>query len=327
MASKHIVLDDVVKSFTTPIRNAEYNGWRNFFRPDKKTVHAVDHISLSVERGERLAFIGPNGAGKSTTIKIMTGILHPTSGTVRVAGLNPADDRRTLSYKIGTLFGQRSQLVANLPVGDSLELFGVMYGMKPQGIRRRAKQLTEIFALGEFLDRPVRKLSLGQRMRAEIAASLLHKPEIIFLDEPTIGLDVVAKQSLRDVLDTLCTEEGVTLFLTSHDAGDIAALCDRTVIVNHGNIIIDESTDALQQRYFTVKHVRADIGEHVGAFALPGANNIQRNDRVVTFDIDTRKHRVNDVIGRLMHEHDLVDLDISNPTLEEVIASVYAAAK
>ena len=184
-----------------------------------------------------------------------------------------------------------------------------------------------MFALEEFLDRPVRKLSLGQRMRAEIAASLLHRPEIIFLDEPTIGLDVVAKQALRDVLNTLCEEEGVTLFLTSHDAGDIEALCDRTVIVNHGKIIIDESTEALQQRYFTVKHVRADLGDHAKDFALEGAKKIVRHDHAVTFDIDTTKHRVNDVIGRLMRDHDVVDLDISNPTLEEVIASVYAAAK
>lgn len=327
MASKHIVLDDVVKSFSTTVRNPAYGAWRNFWRPDRKVVHAVDRISLTVERGERLAFIGPNGAGKSTTIKIMTGILHPTEGHVQVAGLDPARDRRALSYKIGTLFGQRSQLIGNLPIGDSLELFGVMYGMKPQAIRRRANQLSSMFALEEFLDRPVRKLSLGQRMRAEIAASLLHKPEIIFLDEPTIGLDVVAKQSLRDVLNTLCEEEGVTLFLTSHDAGDIEALCDRTVIVNHGKIIIDESTEELQQRYFTVKHVRADLGDHAKDFSLEGAKKIARHDRAVTFDIDTTKYRVNDVIGQLMRDHDVEDLDISNPTLEEVIASVYAAAK
>ncbi len=327
MASKHIVLENVVKSFSTIVRNSSYGAWRNFLRPDRKTIHAVDHISLTVERGERLAFIGPNGAGKSTTIKIMTGILHPTSGRVHVAGLDPARDRREISYKIGTLFGQRSQLIGNLPIGDSLELFGVMYGMKPQGIRRRAKQLSSMFALEEFLDRPVRKLSLGQRMRAEIAASLLHKPEIIFLDEPTIGLDVVAKQSLRDVLNTLCEEEGVTLFLTSHDAGDIEALCDRTVIVNHGKIIIDESTKELQRRYFTVKHVRADLGDDAKDFSLVGAKKITRHDRTMSFDIDTTKHRVNDVIGQLMRDHDVEDLDISNPTLEEVIASVYAEAR
>lgn len=325
--AKHIVLDDVVKSFSTIVRNPSYGAWRNFWRPDRKIIHAVDHISLTVERGERLAFIGPNGAGKSTTIKIMTGILHPTSGSVHVAGLHPNRNRRELSYKIGTLFGQRSQLIGNLPIGDSFELFGVMYGMKPMAIRRRTKQLTSMFALEEFMDRPVRKLSLGQRMRAEIAASLLHKPEIIFLDEPTIGLDVVAKQSLREVLNTLCEEEGVTLFLTSHDAGDIEALCDRTVIVNHGKIIIDESTEELQQRYFTVKHVRAELGDHAKGFVLEGAKKIVRYDRAVTFDIDTTKHRVNDVIGQLMRDHDVDDLDISNPTLEEVIASVYAAAK
>ena len=323
----HILLDGVVKSFSTIVRNPAYSGWRNFWRPDRKTIVAVDHVALTVKRGERLAFIGPNGAGKSTTIKIMTGILHPTAGTVRVAGLRPHKDRRELSYKIGTLFGQRSQLIANLPITDSFDLFGVMYGMKAQTIRRRSKQLAAMFALEEFMDRPVRKLSLGQRMRAEIATSLLHKPEIIFLDEPTIGLDVVAKHALRDVLNTLCQEEGVTLFLTSHDAGDIEALCDRTVIINHGRVIIDESTEALQQRYFTVKHVQVDLGNSAQKFALDGAKCVTQQGRSVTFDIDTTTHRVNDVIGPLLQKYAVDDLDISNPTLEEVIASVYAVAK
>ncbi len=323
----HIVLDDVVKSFSTIVRNPAYGSWRNFWHPDRKTILAVDHVALTVERGERLALIGPNGAGKSTTMKIMTGILHPTSGTVRVAGLTPQKDRRALAYKIGTLFGQRSQLIGNLPIGDSFELFGVMYGMKAQTIRRRAKQLTGMFALEEFMDRPVRKLSLGQRMRAEIAASLLHKPEIIFLDEPTIGLDVVAKHKLREVLNMLCQEEGVTLFLTSHDAGDIEALCDRTVIINHGRVIIDERTEALQQRYFTVKHVHVELGDGVQKFALNGAKRIAQQGRSVTFDIDTTTHRVNDVIEPLLQRYAVDDLDISNPTLEEVIASVYAAAQ
>ncbi|MFA6018334.1 MAG: ATP-binding cassette domain-containing protein [Patescibacteria group bacterium] len=322
---KQIVLENVTKTFSTKIRNPEYGSWKNFWRPDARLVHAVDHISLTVEHGERIAFIGPNGAGKSTTIKMMTGILRATSGKIRVAGLDPQGDRKALAYKIGTLFGQRSQLISNLPIADSFELFGVMYGIRPQTIRRRAKQLSSWFGLEEFSDRPVRKLSLGQRMRAEIAVSLLHKPEIIFLDEPTIGLDVVAKQALREVLNRLCEEEGVTLFLTSHDAGDIEALCERTIIVNHGRIIVDESTEALQQRYFTVKHVRVELADRVKGFSLLGAKNIRVTDRIVLFDIDTNISSVNTVIARLMQSHSVVDLDIANPSLEEVIGTVYAA--
>lgn len=321
----HIVVSDLTKTFRTPVKNPEYSSWRNFWHPDIVTKHAVDHVSFSVERGERVAFIGPNGAGKSTTIKMMTGILHPTSGSIRVAGLDPQGDRRALAFRIGTLFGQRSQLIANLPVTDSFELFGAMYELKHSAMKRRSKELITAFDLEAFVNRPVRKLSLGERMRCEIAVSLLHKPEVIFLDEPTIGLDVVAKRSLRTVLNRLCAEEGVTLFLTSHDAGDIEALCDRTIIVNHGKIIIDENTDALRQRYFTVKHIRAELSEPAKGFSLSSAKHVHVDGNTVSFTIDTTKHDVNDAIGELLKKYTIVDLDVANTELEEIIASVYAA--
>ena len=256
---------------------------------------------------------------------MMTGILHPTSGSIRVAGLDPQGDRRALAFKIGTLFGQRSQLIANLPVTDSFELFGAMYELKPSTIKRRSKELVDAFELDAFMNRPVRKLSLGERMRCEVAVSLLHKPEVIFLDEPTIGLDVVAKQSLRNVLNRMCADEGVTLFLTSHDAGDIEALCDRTIIVNHGKIIIDEQTDALRQRYFTIKHVRAELAGSAKGFTLASAKNIHVDGNIVTFTIDTTKHDVNQAIAELLKSYSIIDLDMANTELEEIIASVYAA--
>lgn len=321
----HIVVSDLVKTFRTPIKNPEYGMLRNFLRPEIATKHAVDHISFTVDHGERVAFIGPNGAGKSTTIKMMTGILHPTSGSIRVAGLDPQGDRRQLAFKIGTLFGQRSQLIANLPVTDSFELFGTMYELKSSTIKRRSKELIDAFELDAFMNRPVRKLSLGERMRCEIAVSLLHKPEVIFLDEPTIGLDVVAKQSLRKVLNRMCKDERVTLFLTSHDAGDIEALCDRTIIVNHGKIIIDEQTEALRQQYFTVKHVRAELEGSAKGFALTSAKNVHVDGNAVTFTIDTTKHDVNAAIGELLQKYSIIDLDVANTELEEIIASVYAA--
>ncbi len=251
-----ITVSHLVKSFSLAVRQPEQGRLRNFFKPEKEIVTAVDDISFTVPEGEAVAFIGPNGAGKSTTIKMLTGILYPTSGNMTVAGLHPYKNRRELAFRIGTLFGQRSQLVPNLPVRDSFELFGAIYELSPATVRRRQKELIGLFDLAEFVDRPVRKLSLGQRMRAEIAVALIHKPEIIFLDEPTIGLDIVAKKSLREVLGRINREEGVTLFLTSHDVGDIEALCTRTMVVNHGRIVVDESTDALKHDYFAHRPVK-----------------------------------------------------------------------
>jgi ABC-2 type transport system ATP-binding protein len=192
--AKSIIISNLTKRFTFPVKNPA-SGWiKNLFAPDRREVVAVRDVSFSVGSGERVAFIGPNGAGKSTTIKMLTGILFPTSGKMNMLGLDPTKDRKKLAYKIGTVFGQRSQLLPNLPTTDSLEFFGVMYDLTNEQIKRRIGELSKIFSLDEFIDQPVRKLSLGQRMRAEVACSLIHKPKIILLDEPTIGLDVVAKK-------------------------------------------------------------------------------------------------------------------------------------
>lgn len=233
------------KSFTFPVRTDGRGFLANLFKPEMKTVDAVKGVSFSVKKGERIACIGPNGAGKSTTIKMLTGILYPTSGEVHVLGLHPQNDRKRLAYKIGTVFGQRSQLYPNLPLTASLEFFGVMYDLSDEEIKKRSDELVRLFDLDSFKDQPVRKLSLGQRMRAEIACSLIHRPEIIFLDEPTIGLDVVAKAALREILLKLNAEYGTTIFLTSHDVGDIEALCERTIVINHGEIVVDEATSDL----------------------------------------------------------------------------------
>ena len=250
-----IQINNLNKTFKFSVKDEKRGFWSNLFSPTKKTVEAVKNISFEVKRGERLAFIGPNGAGKSTTIKMLTGILFPTSGKINVLGLNPQTDRKKLAYKIGTVFGQRSQLFPNLPLTDSMYFFGVMYDLKNKEIEKRIKYLTEVFDLQGFVTQPVRKLSLGQRMRAEVACALIHKPEIIFLDEPTIGLDVVAKKSLRELLLKLNKEEGTTIFLTSHDVGDIEALCERTMIVNHGEIVKDLPTEELTKTFVHEKYV------------------------------------------------------------------------
>jgi len=228
---------------------------RALVRPEYQNVEAVTGITFSVEPGERLAFIGPNGAGKSTTIKMLTGILHPTSGSMSVLGLDPMRERRKLSYRIGTVFGQKSQLWFHLPPSDSFELLGAIYDIDKQTLKKRVDDLAERFELGDLMKIPVRKMSLGQRMRCEVAASLLHEPDVLFLDEPTIGLDVLVKQQIRERVLEMNREKGVTVFLTSHDAGDIEKLCKRTIVIDHGKIVLDQPVKELKHRYFKRKIV------------------------------------------------------------------------
>lgn len=217
---------------------------KTFTHKGKKVV-AVDGVSFEIAQGEAVAFIGPNGAGKSTTIKMLTGILWPTSGSVSVLGLSPQDDRKKVVAQIGAVFGQRSNLLPNLPPEDTLRLFGVMYGMSDNAISERIKTLEVTLDIAPFRDQPVRTLSLGQRMRVEIAVAIMHSPKILFLDEPSIGLDIIAKQNLRETLLALRKENNMTIFLTSHDVGDIEAICDRVIVVNHGKIVVDEQTTEL----------------------------------------------------------------------------------
>lgn len=306
-----IVVHNLKKSFTTYLRNPEKSFLNNLFRPEIKHIAAVDGIDFSIERGERVAFIGPNGAGKSTTIKMLVGILQPTSGGVVVAGCDPTRQRRQLAEKVGTLFGQRSQLMSNLPLLDGFELFGALYGLPSTTVRRRSKELIERFALADFATQPVRKLSLGQRMRAEVAVSLLHKPEVLLLDEPTIGLDVVAKRTLRETLLDYNKREGVTILLTSHDPTDVEALCTRTIVINHGRLVLDEPTDDLRSRYFTTKHI----------------HYVLKNGDAFDKTVDVREHDLRSVLKTLLDEHDIEDLDVSDPSMEEVIEAVYARAQ
>ena len=252
-----IDIQDLRKSFRT--RRARGAGARarlaDLFHPRTERVMAVDGVSLRVEPGERVAFIGPNGAGKSTTLKILAGILYPDSGSVTVDGLVPWRDRHQLGFRVGTVFGQRSQLWYQLPARATLELLGHVYELPRAVLRARLDALIDAFALEPLLDRPVRQLSLGQRMRCEVAASLLHAPRVLFLDEPTIGLDVTAKATIRELLQRRANEDGTTLVLTSHDTGDIEEVCDRVVIIHRGRILLDTSIDELKRRYIRTRQV------------------------------------------------------------------------
>lgn len=293
----------------------------------KRTTHevtAVDGIGFAVAEGESIAFIGPNGAGKSTTIKILTGIMRPSSGTAKVLGLEPWRDRAKLAYNIGAVFGQRSQLWYHLPPRDTFELLARIYGLERSTYLRRREMLIDRFALGEFIDTPVRKLSLGQRMRAEVAASLLHAPRVIFLDEPTIGLDVIARQELRDLIREWNKEEGITVFLTSHDAGDIESVAKRVIVINHGRVVIDDKVSAVRRRLMGTKVVGAKFHDAIGEFAMPGVNVLKRTEYAIKLEVNTNHVDIDDVTAAILHFGRVVDITIEDPPLEEVIAHIYA---
>ena len=320
-----IQVQNLHKTFTTKRKTAGFRGsLRALFRPQMQKVEAIKDISFEMGDAELLGFIGPNGAGKSTTIKILTGILHPTSGQASVLGYTPWKQRQQLAYRIGTVFGQRPQLWYHLPAVDTFYLFGKIFEMEERDLRQRIGFLSEAFEIQDLLEIPVRKLSLGQRMRCEVAASLLHHPRLILLDEPSIGLDVVDKQRIRDTVRRMNELEGVGVLLTSHDAGDIEALCRNVIVINHGQIVYRDKVSTLKRQYLTSKTVGVRYAETVSpGFSVPGTEILKVGQYGVKLRFDTRHTPVQSVISRLAEAGSLVDVTISDPSLEEVIRSIY----
>ncbi len=335
-----IEVQGLTKTFVTREKQAGLQGSvRALFRPIRRETQAVKGITFAVEAGERVAFIGPNGAGKSTTIKMLVGILYPTSGEAQVLGRVPWRERRRLAYEIGAVFGQKSQLWYHLPPADSFDLLARIYEMDRAAYRQRLAHLVELFEVGDYLHVPVRKLSLGERQRCEIAASLLHRPRILFLDEPTIGLDVVVKQRIRDLILELNRQEGVTVFLTSHDAGDVEVLCKRAMVINHGEVIYDGRVSTLRRDYIHTKTISLKLGEpwqgdapcgqpgrkaesdHPGVDVL----KVSKSGYGVKLKVDTRVTPIEDVVGRLLARYSIVDINVDNPPMEEIIARIYEA--
>lgn len=320
------------KSFVTRVKSEGLKaGLTSLWKPEYRTVEAVKGVSFEVEEGEVLAFLGPNGAGKSTTIKMLTGILAPSGGEARVLDLDPAKDRLELSRYIGAVFGQRSQLWFHLPPADSFKLLGSIYEIEEDDLKWRQGELVERFGLAPYMDVPVRKLSLGERIRCEIAASLLHAPLVLFLDEPTIGLDVVAKREIRLLLEEAATIDGVTVFLTSHDIGDIEKLCKRALIIHHGEVVVDESMKELKHRALAKKYIGVKYADPV-RFELPGlapakikAGGPEGSFTAASFVVDTRRHRLPEVISALVERGEVLDLTVEDEPLEDIIASVYEA--
>lgn len=298
---------------------------RSLFMRKGHTVVAVDDISFDIQPGEFVGYIGPNGAGKSTTIKMLTGILHPTSGTVSVLGMSPQSERRKVVRHIGVVFGQRSQLWWDLPLYDSFELLAAMYGVPKARMLQLLDKYDSILGIGEFWRTPVRKLSLGQRMRGEICAALLHEPQILFLDEPTIGLDVVAKEAIRSFLQQI-NQQGVTIILTTHDLGDIEKLCQRVMVINRGTILFDGSLQQLHCELGELSRMAVDYEEPVDIAELVGCtqlamNQVKPNRIEVAFD--RSRVSANEILQILGQLGAIKDIHITEPDIETAITKLF----
>jgi len=295
-------------------------------RPTYRETVAVQDCTFAVDAGELVAFIGPNGAGKSTTIKMLTGILYPSSGEARVLGLVPWAQRRTLAYNIAAVFGQKSQLWYHLPPLATFDLLAKIYELDAREYRARAAELIDLFELRPHLHTAVRRLSLGERMRCELAAALLHRPKVIFLDEPTIGLDVIAKQRIRALIRRLNAEEGVTVFLTSHDADGVEQICRRVIVINHGALILDEPIATLKSDFLQTKVVDLRLQDRNGGWeqaGLPGVTLLEESDWGMKLEVDTAAQSIERVISHLVANHRVADITISDPPMDEIIAQIY----
>ena len=311
-----IEVEDLARTFTVRRKAGR-------LRRTTDLVHAVHGLSFSVERGEMVGYIGPNGAGKSTTIKMLTGILVPTSGRLSVAGIDPSRHRVELTRRIGVVFGQRTTLWWDLPLRDSFDLLRRIYRVDTGRHRRNLAEFTELLGLGDLMDTPVRQLSLGQRMRGDIAAALLHDPEILYLDEPTIGLDVVSKGRLREFLRTVNAERDVTLLLTTHDLQDIEQLCSRVMVIDHGSLVYDGTLAGLHEEGSSSRTLVVDLVDEAPPIDVPGARlaKVEGPRQWLTFPAGASAAPV---VAAVAASYDVADLSIQEPDIEDVIRQIYS---
>jgi ABC-2 type transport system ATP-binding protein len=301
----------------------EVAGLRRTFRVRGATVTAVDGVDFTVAAGEMVGYIGPNGAGKSTTIKMLTGILVPTSGRVRVAGLEPARRRTELARRIGVVFGNRSVLWWDLPLGQSFDLLRHLYRVPAGDHRRRLNELADVLELGPLLGRPVRQLSLGQRMRGELTAALLHAPAVLFLDEPTVGLDIVSRARVREFLLQLNRERGVTVLLTTHDMADIERLCPRMLIIDRGRMLYDGGTAEIATRFGGTRTLVVDLAESRPPLRLDGAAVIRTDGPRQWIRFRPADATAAQLVAAVGEQAPLVDLAIEEPDIEEIVRRIY----
>ena len=320
---KVIEVKNLSKSFKVKIKEKGFKGsLKSIIHPKYKIIKAVNDISFDVEEGEMIAFIGPNGAGKSTTIKMLTGILYKNEGNIKVLDLDPSKDRKKLAYKIGTVFGQKEQLWMHLTPFDNFKFFAAIYDIPEKEAEERIEELSKLFEMEGFINTPVRNLSLGQRIRSEIVASLIHEPKILFLDEPTIGLDPVVKENIRKLIKKMNKEYNTTIFLTSHDVLDIEKLCKRVIIVNNGKIVMDDTMNNLKYHYLNKKIIEVKSKEKIDFNNEDGITVLKEKETNLKLEIDTRKKNLSDVL-KMIDPDNIVDINISNTPLEQIISEIY----
>ncbi|WP_027480691.1 ABC transporter ATP-binding protein [Deinococcus pimensis] len=317
-----IEVEHLSKHFTLRAPTGGGGALRSFLSRERRVVRAVDDLSFRVGAGEIVGYLGPNGAGKSTTIKMLTGLLVPTSGDLRVDGVVPWRARRTYVARIGAVFGQRTTLWWDLPVIESLELLGHVYRVPPGRLRSNLREFGELLGLGEFLHTPVRALSLGQRMRADLCAALLHDPHLLFLDEPTIGLDVVAKERIREFVRRVNRERGTTVLLTTHDLADVQKLCRRVMIIDHGRLLYDGDLGALQDRFGGERRLVVDLAEAADV-EVEGARVVERDGPRVTLAFRREDVSASDLIRRVTERHAVRDLSVLEPDIEGTVREIY----
>lgn len=319
VAQAVIFVESLTREFEVRKKN---NGW--FRKADITSFVAVSDLSFEIEAGAKVAFIGPNGAGKSTTLKMLCGLLRPTSGNALVQGFVPWEQTCDLARRIGLVFGQRSHLWQVLPVQDSFDLLAKIYDLEPEAYKKQRDKLVKVFGLGELLPQQARTLSLGQRMRCDIAAALLHQPDVLFLDEPTIGLDVTAKALLRDHLNALAREFETTILLTSHDTDDIEHICERVILIDRGSKLLDTSLIELRRDYTHFKTLRLVTEEEHPVFHGEGVTVLEQTQHRLVLNVDVAVVALEKVVTECLDAFKLQDIAIEDLPLEEVIKTIYA---
>jgi ABC-2 type transport system ATP-binding protein len=319
-----IEVENLVKRYRVAVHHPGFLGAvRNLFDPRYREVDAVAGITFTIERGEFVGFIGPNGAGKSTTIKVLTGVLEPTAGRVRVDGRVPRRERLAHVARLGVVFGQRTQLWWDLPVCESFALLRRIYAVPDHAYRQQLARLVELLAIGPLLDVPVRKLSLGQRMRCELAGALIHAPDVLFLDEPTIGLDVIAKDSIRSFLAAESRERGTTILLTTHDLPDIETLCRRILLIDRGSVVFDGPMADLRSRLGDGRRLSIELAGPLPEVLPPGVSALHRGESRHLLRFSRRSIGAAELIAWLGKRAPIVDLTLQDEPIEELIAHIY----